>query len=137
MSRSIHSLQLPPPPGPTTVEHRRGGARVTPARQVRAQHAHCDTRQYATYTRMRRTLIVLFHQTIIRRLIPCLLFRGLCIRLIVPMNVPLSECGACLFVFEDNEAVIVMAIKGRTPNTRVDVDRLFGRIAARPTISLR
>ena len=53
----------------------------------------------------------------------------------VPSNVHLSRQEASLFVFEDNEAVIKMIIKGRSPTMRhvsrthrVALDWLFDRI---------
>ena len=33
----------------------------------------------------------------------------------VPSNAKFSRCGAMLYVFEDNEAVIQMIMKGRSP----------------------
>ena len=53
----------------------------------------------------------------------------------VPSNVQSARQEALLYVFEDNEAVIKMIIKGRSPTMRhvsrthrVAVDWLFGRI---------
>ena len=53
----------------------------------------------------------------------------------VPSNVQSARQEALLYVFEDNEAVIKMIIKGRSPTMRhvsrthrVALDRLFGRI---------
>ena len=53
----------------------------------------------------------------------------------VPSNVQSSHQEAMLYVFEDNEAVIKMIIKGRSPTMRhvsrthrVALDRLFDRI---------
>ena len=53
----------------------------------------------------------------------------------VPSNVQFSRQEALLYVFEDNEAVIKMIIKGRSPTMRhvsrthrVALDWLFGRI---------
>ena len=53
----------------------------------------------------------------------------------VPTNIPLSHREALLYVFEDNEAVIKMIIKGRSPTMRhvsrthrVALDWLFDRI---------
>ena len=37
---------------------------------------------------------------------------------LVPSNVQSSHQGALLYVFEDNEAVIKMIIKGRSPTMR-------------------
>ena len=52
-----------------------------------------------------------------------------------PQNVQSSRQEALLYVFEDNEAVIKMIIKGRTPTMRhvsrthrVELDWLFDRI---------
>ena len=57
------------------------------------------------------------------------------ITLIVPSNVQFSHEGALLYVFEDNEAVIKMILKGRSPTMRhvsrthrVALDWLFDRI---------
>ena len=54
---------------------------------------------------------------------------------LVPSNVRFSHQEALLYVFEDNEAVIKMIIKGRSPTMRhvsrthrVALDWLFGRI---------
>ena len=54
---------------------------------------------------------------------------------LVPSNVQSSRQGALLYVFEDNEAVIKMIIKGRSPTMRhvsrthrVALDWLFDRI---------
>ena len=53
----------------------------------------------------------------------------------VPLNIQSSRQGALLYVFEDNEAVIKMIIKGRSPTMRhisrthgVALDWLFDRI---------
>ena len=53
----------------------------------------------------------------------------------VPSNAKFSRFGAMLYIFEDNEAVIKMIIKGRCPTMRhvsrthrVALDRLFDRI---------
>ena len=53
----------------------------------------------------------------------------------VPLNVPSARQEALLYVFEDNEAVIKMIIKGRSPTMRhvsrthrVALDWLFDRI---------
>ena len=57
----------------------------------------------------------------------------------VPSNVQFSHQEALLYVFEDNEAVIKMTIKGRGPTMRhvsrthrVALDRLFDRINLDP-----
>ena len=57
----------------------------------------------------------------------------------VPSNVQSSRQEALLYVFEDNEAVIKMIIKGRSPTMRhvsrthrVALDRLFERIYLKP-----
>ena len=62
----------------------------------------------------------------------------------VPSNVQSSRQEALLFVFEDNEAVIKMIIKGRSPTTRhvsrthrVALDRLFDRINLDPKIQIK
>ena len=59
----------------------------------------------------------------------------------IPSNVPSSHQEALLYVFEDNEAVIKMIIKGRSPTTRrvsrthrVALDWLFDRINLEPKI---
>ena len=53
----------------------------------------------------------------------------------VPSNVQSASCEALLYVFEDNEAVIKMIMKGRSPTMRhvsrthrVALDWLFDRI---------
>ena len=53
----------------------------------------------------------------------------------IPSNVQSSHQEALLYVYEDNEAVIKMIIKGRSPTMRhvsrthrVALDRLFDRI---------
>ena len=58
---------------------------------------------------------------------------------IIPSNVNSSHQEALLYVFEDNEAVIKMIIKGRSPTMRhvsrthrVALDWLFGRINLDP-----
>ena len=57
----------------------------------------------------------------------------------VPSNVQFSRQEALLYVFEDNEAVNKMIIKGRSPTLRhvsrthrVAVDWLFDRIKSGP-----
>ena len=57
----------------------------------------------------------------------------------VPSNVQFSHQEALLYVFEDNEAVIKMIIKGRSPTMRhvsrthrVALDWLFDRINVAP-----
>ena len=59
----------------------------------------------------------------------------------VPSNVRFSHQEALLYVFEDNEAVIKMIIKGRSPTMRhvsrthrVALDWLFDRINLEPQI---
>ena len=69
--------------------------------------------------------------------------RGMCNVLnnvdLVPSNVQFSHQEALLYVFEDNEAVIKMIIKGRSPTMRhvsrthrVALDWLFDRIILDP-----
>ena len=62
----------------------------------------------------------------------------------VPSNVQSSRHEALLYVFEDNEAVIKMIIKGRSPTTRdvsrthrVALDWLFDRINRDPKIQIK
>ena len=62
----------------------------------------------------------------------------------VPSNVQFSHQEALLYVFEDNEAVIKMIIKGRSPamrhvsrTHRVPLDRLFDRINLDPKIHIK
>ena len=62
----------------------------------------------------------------------------------VPSNVNSSRQEALLYVFEDNEAVIKMIIKGRSPKMRhvsrthrVALDWLFGRINLDPKIQIK
>ena len=62
----------------------------------------------------------------------------------VPSNVNSSHQEALLYVFEDNEAVIKMIIKGRSPTMRhvsrthrVALDRLFDRINFHPKIQIK
>ena len=62
----------------------------------------------------------------------------------VSSNVRSSQCGAMLYVFEDNEAVIDMIIKGRCPTMRhvsrthrVALDWLFDWINLDPKIQVR
>ena len=57
----------------------------------------------------------------------------------VPSNAKFSRFGAMLYIFEDNETVIKMIIKGRTPamrhvsrTDRVALDWLFDRINLDP-----
>ena len=59
----------------------------------------------------------------------------------VPSNAKFSRCGAMLYIFEDNEAVIKMIIKGRSPTMRhvsrtqrVAIDWLFDRTDLDPKI---
>ena len=62
----------------------------------------------------------------------------------VPSNVQFSHQEALLYVFEDNEAVIKMIIKGRSPTMRhmsrthrVALDWLFDRINLEPKIQIK
>ena len=62
----------------------------------------------------------------------------------VPSNVQFSHHEALLYVFEDNEAVIKMIIKGRSPTMRhvsrthrVALDWLFDRINLDPKIQIK
>ena len=62
----------------------------------------------------------------------------------VPSNIKFSESIAMLYVFEDNEAVIKMIIKGRSPTMRhvskthrISLDWLFDRIDWDPKIQIR
>ena len=62
----------------------------------------------------------------------------------VPSNVKCSHQEALLYVFEDNEAVIKMIIKGRSPTMRhvsrthrVALDWLFDRINLDPKIQIK
>ena len=62
----------------------------------------------------------------------------------VPSNVQSSHQEALLYVFEDNEAVIKMIIKGRSPTMRhvsrthrVALDGLFDRINLDPNIQIK
>ena len=62
----------------------------------------------------------------------------------VPSNVHFSHQEALLFVFDDNEAVIKMIIKGRSPTMRhvsrthrVALDWLFDRINLDPKIQIK
>ena len=62
----------------------------------------------------------------------------------VSSNVKHSGSCAMLYVFEDNEAVIEMIIKGRSPTMRhvsrthrVSLDWLFDRIILDPKIQIR
>ena len=62
----------------------------------------------------------------------------------VPSNVQFSHQEALLYVLEDNEAVIKMIIKGRSPTMRhvskthrVALDRLFDRINLDPKIQIK
>ena len=61
----------------------------------------------------------------------------------ITSNVNSSQQEALLYVFEDNEAVIKMIIKGRSPTTRhvsrtlrVALDWLFDRINLDPKIQI-
>ena len=62
----------------------------------------------------------------------------------VSSNVKSSQLGAMLYIFEDNEAVIKMIIKGRSPTMRhisrthrVALDLLFDRINLDPKIQIK
>ena len=62
----------------------------------------------------------------------------------VPSNIQSARQEALLYVFEDNEAVIKMIIKGRSPTMRhvsrthrVALDRLFDRINLDPKIQIK
>ena len=62
----------------------------------------------------------------------------------VPLNVQSARQEALLYVFEDNEAVIKMIIKGRSPTMRhvsrthrVALDWLFDRINLDPKIQIK
>ena len=62
----------------------------------------------------------------------------------VPSNVQSVRQGALLYVFEDNEAVIKMIMKGRSPTIRhvsrthrVALDWLFDRINLDPKIQIK
>jgi len=62
----------------------------------------------------------------------------------VPTNMPELNTSARLIILEDNDAVIKMCIKARSPNMRhvtrthrVDLDWLFERILTDPAISIR
>ena len=62
----------------------------------------------------------------------------------IPSNVNSSHQEALLYVFEDNEAVIKMIIKGRSPTMRhvsrthrVALDWLFDRINLDPKIQIK
>ena len=62
----------------------------------------------------------------------------------VPTNLPMSRGKGLLMIFEDNEAVIKMTIKGRSPNMhhvarthRVDVDFLFERLRDDPGMFIK
>ena len=62
----------------------------------------------------------------------------------VPTNTLSSQGESQLYIFEDNEAVIKMIIKGRSPTTRhvsrthsVALDWLFDRINLEPKIQIK
>ena len=62
----------------------------------------------------------------------------------VPSNVQSSRQEALLYVFEDNQAVLKMIIKGRSPTMRhvsrtdrVALDWLFDRINLNPKIQVK
>ena len=61
-----------------------------------------------------------------------------------PSNTKISDSGAMLYAFEENEAVVEMMIKGRSPTMRhvsrthrVVLDLLFDRINLDPKIQIR
>ena len=62
----------------------------------------------------------------------------------VPSNVQSSNQKALFYLFEDNEAVIKMIMRGRSPTVRhvawthrVDLDWLFDRINLDPKIQIK
>ena len=62
----------------------------------------------------------------------------------VPCNIPKSKGLTKLIIFEDNEAVIRMTVKGRSPQLRhvprthrADLDWLFERLRDDPGVFLR
>ena len=62
----------------------------------------------------------------------------------VPCTLPLSIGAGRIVIFEDNDAVIKMIIKGRSPNMRhvprthrVDLDWLFERVRTDPGVFIR
>ena len=62
----------------------------------------------------------------------------------VPSNAKFFRCGAMPYIFDDNEAVIKMIIKGRSPtmrhvsrNHRVPLDWLFDRMNMDPSIQIK
>ena len=62
----------------------------------------------------------------------------------VPLNAKFSRFGAMLYIFDDNENVIKMIIKGRSPTMRhvsrthrVALDWLFDRINLEPKIQIK
>ena len=62
----------------------------------------------------------------------------------VSSNAKSSQCGSMLYIFEDNDTVIKMIIKGRSPtmrhvsrNHRVALDWLFDRINLDPKIEIK
>ena len=64
--------------------------------------------------------------------------------IVVPSNVQSARQEALLYVFEDNEAVIKMIMKGRSPTMRhvsrvhrVTLDCLFDRINLDPKIQIK
>ena len=63
---------------------------------------------------------------------------------VIPSNVQFFSSGSFVVVFEDNEAVIKMIIKGRSPTKRhvsrtrrVALDRFFDRINLDPKIQIK
>ena len=63
---------------------------------------------------------------------------------LVPFSLPITYGRASLYALEDNEAVIKIIIKGRSPNLRhvgrthrVDLDWLFDRITKDPAIYVK
>ena len=62
----------------------------------------------------------------------------------VPASLPICYGRASLYAFEDNDAVIKMIVKGRSPNLRhvarthrIDLDWLFERIAKDPGMFMK
>ena len=62
----------------------------------------------------------------------------------VPPSLPMSNGRAKLYAMEDNDAVIKMIIKGRSPNLRhvarthrVDLDWLFERVSKDPGVYIK
>ena len=62
----------------------------------------------------------------------------------VPPSLPICYGRASLYCFEDNDAVIKMIVKGRSPNLRhvsrthrIDLDWLFERISCDPGVFMK